>query len=357
MGCKRSFSVFVPLARGAGALTEAPLRLPRAVNGPSCRWERVSLARLFITLLRCICRLPPREPVRDLRAAPARRSWPRAPPGARPELAATVGVGWRGLSRRLRLRGGGQRALPPPPRPSDLGRPRPPLPLPLRASGRAAGGGPGPLAQRPHPPWASRPPPRCPAAPLSSGFLLAPSPVRFASMMTPPAPSLWPVLADPTCAVGACTPLRHTVTRRQPGAPDPASCAGLPVRPLPPAPPWPVPAVWGSAAPSASHTPPQPGPAPSPAPPSGRPVGPGRRACSAQKRRRPVSWAAALTPDQPNFVYTATSLCLGNAKFFPLKLSLDYMVPLALAADGRFELLDPAWPVSLCTDVLIHRRT
>lgn len=260
MGCKRSFSVFVPLARGAGALTEAPLRLPRAVNGPSCRWERVSLARLFITLLRCICRLPPREPVRDLRAAPARRSWPRAPPGARPELAATVGVGWRGLSRRLRLRGGGQRALPPPPRPSDLGRPRPPLPLPLRASGRAAGGGPGPLAQRPHPPWASRPPPRCPAAPLSSGFLLlAPSPVRFASMMTPP-PSLWPVLADPTCAVGACTPLRHTVTRRQPGAPDPASCAGLPVRPLPPAPRGRCPrcpsAVWGSAAPSASHPPP-----------------------------------------------------------------------------------------------------
>lgn len=41
---------------------------------------------------------------------------------------------------------------------------------------------------------------------------------------------------------------------------------------------------------------------------------------SSVEARGPVppapSWVAALAPDQPNFVYTATFLCLGNAKFF-----------------------------------------
>jgi hypothetical protein len=58
-------------------------------------------------------------------------------------------------------------------------------------------------------------------------------------------------------------------------------------------------------------------------------------ACKGQDT--PLSWVAALTPDQPNFVYTATFLCLGNAKFFfSFKIVFfDYMVPLALAADSR----------------------
>lgn len=56
-----------------------------------------------------------------------------------------------------------------------------------------------------------------------------------------------------------------------------------------------------------------------------------------EEETHPVSWVTALTPDQPNFVYTATFLCLGNAKFFfSFKIFFfDYMVPLALAADSR----------------------
>lgn len=78
--------------------------------------------------------------------------------------------------------------------------------------------------------------------------------------------------------------------------------------------------------------------------------------------RNPVPCApsrvAALAPDQPNFVYTATFLCLGNAKFFFFEiffflffflftffsfffflflffLFFDDTMPLAVAADSR----------------------
>lgn len=62
-----------------------------------------------------------------------------------------------------------------------------------------------------------------------------------------------------------------------------------------------------------------------------------------QDETLPVSWVATVTPDQLNFVYTATFLCLENAKFFfPLKFSfLMTWCLLLLLLTAEFDLLEP----------------
>lgn len=58
----------------------------------------------------------------------------------------------------------------------------------------------------------------------------------------------------------------------------------------------------------------------------------------------PISWAAAVTPDQLNFVYTATFLCLGNAKFFFFPLKFSFSITwclLLLLLTAEFDLLEP----------------
>lgn len=53
---------------------------------------------------------------------------------------------------------------------------------------------------------------------------------------------------------------------------------------------------------------------------------------------------ATLTPDQPNFVYTATFLCLGNAKFFFFPLKFSFLITwclLLLLLTAEFDLLEP----------------
>lgn len=63
-----------------------------------------------------------------------------------------------------------------------------------------------------------------------------------------------------------------------------------------------------------------------------------------EEETHPVSWVTVLTPDQPNFVYTATFLCLGNAKFFFFPLKFSFLITwclLLLLLTAEFDLLEP----------------